>query len=193
MPNWCDTTYKCVGSKKDLRKLFSILKKNDKRKTSRIKNSFGRMWIGNIIDALGFKWEEHRCRGEIIDYRLEDGILTIDQETAWCEQEGFRQCIEKAFPNIQVYFQEIEPGCGVFYTNSLEYFPDRYFLDSSIDWEWWENIDDAAKYCENVVGHEVEPTVQAITKAYDDFQEKQEEAGDDDCYFYFHEIELIGD
>ena len=130
MPNLCDTTYKCVGDLKDVRSLYKIIKANDKRKTPRIKSSFGTLWLGCIINALGFEWEKHRCRGKILDYQLEDNVLTISQETAWCEQEGFRECIEKKYLSIKVYYQEQEPGCDVFYTNDNSgiYFPDRQQL-----------------------------------------------------------------
>ena len=32
MPNWCDTTYKCVGDPKEVRALHKVLKYIDKRK-----------------------------------------------------------------------------------------------------------------------------------------------------------------
>ena len=95
MPNWCDTTYKCVGDLKEVRSLYKIIKANDKRKTPRVKNGFGTLWLGCIINALGEDWEQLRCRGEITDYQLEDNILTISQNTAWCEQEGFVNVLKR--------------------------------------------------------------------------------------------------
>lgn len=186
MPNWCDTTYKCVGDKKELRALKRVLDANNKRKTPRVPNGFGTMWIGNIIDHLGYDWEKYRCRGEITDYDFDGSILTIYQNTAWCEQEGFREVIEEKFPSIRVYYQEMEPGCELYYSNdwSGDYFPERYFLDSDIDWMFWDNIEEAADYCSDIVGFKVEPTVQAITDALEKYQEEQEE----DCFFSFHEF-----
>ena len=135
MPNWCDTSYKCVGDLKEVKSLHKVLKYMEKRKTSILKNGFGKMWLGNLVHKLGGDWEKSRCRGEITDFSLDGNVLTINQETAWCEQEGVRQIIEKTYPSIQVYFTEQEPGCGVFYTNdaSGDYFPERYFLDSYED------------------------------------------------------------
>ena len=189
MANICDTTYKCVGDLKDVRSLYKIIKANDKRKTPRIKSSFGTLWLGCIINALGFEWEKYRCRGKILDYQLEDNVLTISQETAWCEQEGFRECIEKKYPSIKVYYQEQEPGCDVFYTNdnSGTYFPDRYFLDSYDDWYYWQTIEDAAKHVSGIVGHEVEPTVKAIDEALEDYMEEHE---DEDIFYSFHEFQV---
>ena len=132
MPNWCSTSYKCVGDLKEVKSLHKILKYIDKRKTTILKNGFGKWWLGNLVHKLGGDWEKYRCRGEITDYFLDGNVLTINQETAWCEQEGLRQIIEEKFPSIKVYFMEEEPGCGVFYTNdsSGEYFPERYFSQS---------------------------------------------------------------
>ena len=187
MPNWCDTTYKCVGNPKEIRALKKVLDANFKRKNSRLPNGFGKCWIGNIIDQLGYDWEKYRCRGEITDYSLDQDVLTIYQQTAWCEQEGFRQFIEKTFPSITVYYQEQEPGCEVFYTNSFDYFPEHYFLDSYEDWEYFESLGKAAKYTGKIVGHEVEADVNAIQSALDDYVEKMD---DEDIYYSFHEFKL---
>lgn len=191
MPNWCDTTYKCVSdNKKELRALKKVLDANFKRKKSRLPNGFGKCWIGNIIDQLGYDWNNYRCRGEITDYDLEDNILTIYQCTAWCEQEGFREVIEKKFPSITVYFQEQEPGLDVYDTNSFEYFPDRYYLDSYEDPQYFETLAEATEYISNLVGYKIEESFAAIHDALEKFMEEQ---GDEDCYWYFHEFELVED
>ena len=88
MPNWCSTSYKCVGDLKEVKSLHKILKYIDKRKTTILKNGFGKWWLGNLVHKLGGDWEKYRCRGEITDYFLDGNVLTINQETAWCEQEG---------------------------------------------------------------------------------------------------------
>lgn len=145
----------------------------EKRKTSILSNGFGKMWLGNLVHKLGGNWKELRCRGEITEFSLDGNVLTINQETAWCEQEGVRQIIEKTYPSIQVYFMEQEPGCGVFYTNdaSGDYFPERYFLDSYEDWEYFETLDEAADFVSKIVGSDVEPSVNAIQNALDAYVE----------------------
>lgn len=189
MPNWCDTTYKCVGDPKEVRSLYKIIEQNAKRKTSRVKNGFGSLWQGCIIDCLGFDWEKYRCRGEIIDYQLDGNVLTIYQNTAWCEQEGFRECIEKKYPSIKVYYQEEEPGCEVYCTNDStgKYFPDRYFLDNYDEPLYFETIEEAAECVSSIVGHRVEATVDAITVALDEYEEEHE---DEDVFYSFHEFEV---
>ena len=190
MPNWCCTTYICEGGLKEVRSLYKIIKANDKRKTPRVKNGFGTLWLGCIINALGEDWEQFRCRGEIIDYQLEGNVLTLWQNTAWCEQEGFRECIEKKFPSIKVYYREEEPGCDVFYTNDVngDYFPDRYFLDNYDEPLYFETIVEAAKSVSGIVGHEVEPTVKAIDEALEDYMKEHE---DEDLFYSFHEFTVV--
>ena len=194
MPNWCDTSYKCVGDPKEVRKLNSVLKYMEKRKTSILSNGFGKMWLGNLVYKLGGNWEELRCRGEITDFSLDGNVLTINQQTAWCEQEGVREIIEKSFPSIKVYYMEQESGCEVFCTNdaSGEYFPERYFLDSFEDWEYFETLDEAAKFVSKIIGHEVEPRADAIDKALDNYVEEHEEENED-VFYSFHEFKVVED
>ena len=58
MPNWWDCTYKCVGVLKEVRSLHKVLKYIDKRKTSIIKNSLGKWWLGNLVVKLGGNWKK---------------------------------------------------------------------------------------------------------------------------------------
>ena len=192
MPNWCETTYKCVGDKKEIKSLHKILQKMNSRKNPKIANGFGHLWLGELINELGFNYEDYRCRGEIIDFELYDGILNIYQDTAWCEQEGVRLAIEKKFPSIKVYYLEEEPGCEVYQTNDLDgtYFPDNYYLDCYDEPLYFETLDEAKKCIESIVGHEVEASVEAISKALDEYTEIQTEKGED-VFFSFHEFERV--
>ena len=189
MANQSDVVYNCIGDPKEVRSLYKIINANDKRKTSRVKNGFGTLWIGNIIDALGEDWEKLRCRGEIIGYHIENNLLTIYQSTAWCEQEGFRECIEKKFPSIKVYYREEEPGNEVYYTNDTngDYFPDRYLLDNYDEPLYYETIEEAAESVSGIVGHEVKATVEAIEEALNDYEEEHE---DEDVFYSFHEFHI---
>lgn len=118
-------------------------------------------------------------------------MLTIYQSTAWCEQEGVREIIEKTYPSIKVYYREEEPGCEVYCTNdsSGAYFPDRYYLDAPCDEsEYFETIEDAAKYISELIGVEVKPNKKAIDAALEEYTKQQD---DEDVYYYFHEYEVI--
>lgn len=190
MPNWCDTTYKCVGDLKEVKALHRILKYIDKRKTSITKNGFGKWWLGNLVVKLGGDWERYRCRGEIIDYDFDGNVLTINQSTAWCEQEGVREIIEEKFPSIKVYYREEESGCEVFNTNDAngKYFPERYYLDSCEDSEYFRTIEEAAHYVSEIIGKSVEPDKNAIEEALDEYTEQLD---DEDIWYSFHEFEVV--
>lgn len=191
MPNWCDVTYKCVGDPKEVKSLYKVLQYINNRKTSILKNGFSKFWLGNLVHKLGYDWKEYRCRGEITDFYLDsDNVLTIAQNTAWCEQEGVRDAIEKAFPSIKVYYIEEEPGCDVYDTNdsSGKYFPERFYLDSYDQQEYFKTIEEAADYVAKIIGHKVEASVDAIDEALDDYVDKQD---NEDVFYCFHEFTVI--
>ena len=109
----------------------------------------------------------------------------IWQNTAWGEQEGVRRIIEEKLPSIKVYFQEEEPGCGLFATNSFEHFLERYLLDSYDEPLYFETINEAAKCVSDIVGHSVEPSVETIDQALEDYLTEHES---DDTWYSFHEF-----
>ena len=186
MPNWASVTYECVGDPKDIRRLQDALKYIDKRKTTIVPNGFGKWWLGNLVTRLGGNWEEYPCRGDITSYSLEnETTLMIWQNTAWGEQEGVRRIIEEKLPSIKVYFQEEEPGNGLFATNSFEHFPERYLLDNYNEPLYFEDIEEAAKCVSDIVGHTIEPSVEAIDQALDDYLAEHE---DNDTWYSFHEF-----
>ena len=194
MPNWCDTTYKCVGDPKEVRALHKILKYIDRRKTTIVRNGFGKWWLGNLVTKLGGKWKDYRCRGEIVDYSLEGDILIITQMTAWCEQEGVRRIIQEKFPGIKVYYREEEPGCEVYYTNDTtgDYFPETYFLDSYDEQLYFETIEEAAESVSEIVGCAVKATVNAIQEALEKYVEQKESEGEE-VFYSLHEFQVIDD
>lgn len=131
MANLAKVTYKCVGSKQSIHKLYGIID----HLVERHKAAYGSYWLGNLIEDLGADWHSRSCRGEIVDYDIpteegDDWVFTIWQECAWTEQEGVRQTIEEAFPDVKVYFQVIEPGCQIFITNSKKWFSDKWCIDT---------------------------------------------------------------
>lgn len=89
---------------------------------------------------------------------------------------------------------EQESGCGVYYTNdaSGDYFPERYFLDSNEDWEYFETLDDAAEFVSKIVGYDLEPSVTAIQNALDAYVKKHEEENEN-LFYSFHEFNVCND
>lgn len=179
MANNCYTIYKCIGTKEEI---------DDLEKKLQTAEDAG---ITSMIKALGENPEPYQRRGIVIDiYRMNDTELDIHQDTAWREQEGFRQCIQKVYPKVEVYFQDEEPGCGWFVTNSFEYFPERYYLDNYEEPLYFDDINDAARCVSEIVGHEVKPDVTEIITALDKYMD--DNPGDENWHS-FHEFELITD
>lgn len=195
MSNTCFTTYKVVSeNKKDVTKLFKTIKRLDGRKTPLVKNGWydPKLWLGCLVKALGGDPNKVYCRGTITFYEMEDDILTLNTETAWAEMAETRHFIESCFPGMKIYYIEEESGCEIFNTNDSEgiYFKDRYYLDGFEESEYFETLEEAAKYVKEIVGHEVEATVKAIDKALSDYVEEHEE-DDPDCYYSFHEFTVL--
>ena len=195
MSNTCFTTYKVVSEKKkDVTKLFKAIKRLDGRKTPLVKNGWydPKLWLGCLVKALGGDPNKVYCRGTITFYEMEDDILTLNTETAWAEMAETIHFIESCFPGMKIYYIEEESGCEIFNTNDSEgiYFKDRYYLDGFEESEYFETLEEAAKYVKEIVGHEVEATVKAIDKALSDYVEEHEE-DDPDCYYSFHEFTVL--
>lgn len=172
MANVCTTTYKCFGDRKEINSLFCNLEDMRKRKEPKIKNGYGNMWLGELVTELGYSWREHDCRGEIFDYsKCGDNELDIMQETAWCEQRGVRECIEKCYPSIKVYYQDEEPGCENFTTNDdCGVFAEKYYFDTEgTGVEYFEDIEEAAEYISKIVGKQLK-TEEDIQAAIDEWQ-----------------------
>lgn len=196
MSNTCFTTYKVVSeNKKDVTKLFKTIKRLDGRKTPLVKNGWydPKLWLGCLVKALGGDPNKVYCRGTITFYEMEDDILTLNTETAWAEMAETRHFIESCFPGMKIYYIEEESGCEIFNTNDSEgiYFKDRYYLDGFEESEYFETLEEAAKYVKEIVGHEIEATFKAIEDALNDYMEEHED--DDDCYYYFHEFSKVDD
>ena len=197
MSNTCFTTYKVVSeNKKDVTKLFKTIKRLDGRKTPLVKNGWydPKLWLGCLVKALGGDPNKVYCRGTITFYEMEDDVLTLNTETAWAEMSETRHFIESCFPGMKIFYIEEESGCERFYTNDSEgiYFKDRYYLDGFDDSEYFETLEEAAKYVKEIIGHDVEADLKAIDKALSDYVEEHEE-DDPDCYYSFHEFKEVND
>ena len=96
-----------------------------------------------------------------------------------------RRIIKEKLPSIKVYFQEEEPGCELYVTNSFTHFPERYLLDSYNEPLYFLTINEAAKCVSDIVGHSVEPSVETIDQALEDYLTEHES---DDTWYSFHEF-----
>ena len=195
MPNWCTTEYYVVGSKKELSDLNEKMEKLENRKESLVKNDFGNTWLGNLVESLGGDWEKVYCRGQWMCrvYNKENNSLTFTTETAWKEMSEWREFIESCYKTIKILFVTEEPGCGIYQTNDLGgvFFKDKYVLDYTEDVEYFETIDQAVEFIEELIGLKIEDkTVNGIQEKLDEYVEKNDE---EDLFFSFHEFEEVDD
>ena len=183
MPNWAYTQYKIKGSESEEAALHKTIQDLDQRKDSILPNGFGKLWLGNLVHVLGGDWEKIYCRGHILDYSLENGILKINTETAWGECSETRHFIQSKYPSLQIYFQTEEPGMCIFQTNDStgEIFPERWLLDYNDEkenvfiWEYFTDLPAVIEYLKEngIITAAIEPTKSAITAVLDQMQEER--------------------
>ena len=77
MPNWAYTSYRIVGKKEEVNELYSKLQQLKNMQEPLVENDFGLLWLGCLVKILGGNWKEIYCRGKIIDFSLDDGIIKI--------------------------------------------------------------------------------------------------------------------
>ena len=199
MPNWAYTQYKIKGSEDEVAALYKTIQDLADKEESLLPNGFGKLWLGNLVHALGGDWNDIYCRGHILDYSLENGILKINTETAWGEMSETRHFIEQKYPSLQIFFQTEECGMCIFQTNDAtgEVFPERWLLDYNdgkeniFIWEYFKDLPAVIEYLKNngVLTKDVFPSKGAITAALDEIQEERP----DDISFMLEEFVVVYD
>ena len=183
MPNWAYTSYKIKGSEEEIAALHKTIQDLEQREESLLPNGFGKLWLGNLVHALGGDWNDIYCRGQILDYSLENGILKINTETAWGEMSDVRHFIEQKYPSLQIFFQTEECGMCIFQTNDAtgEIFPERWLLDYNDEkenifiWEYFVDIPAVIEYLKGngIITKDVNPTKEAINAVLSEIEEER--------------------
>ena len=149
MPNWAYTSYRIVGKKEEVQDLYSKIQQLQNMEEPLEPNGFGNLWLGCLVTILGGDWNKIYCRGHIIDYSLDDSVLSIDTETAWSEMQEVRQFIQQIYPSLEILYYEEEPGWGIYQTNDHDkrFFSFRYILDDleGDGPEYYDDIDSLLK------------------------------------------------
>ena len=185
MPNWAYTSYRIVGKAEEEQDLYSKLQKQQNMNEPLEPNSWGTLGLGCLVTILGGNWNEIYCRGHIINFSLEDGILSIETETAWGEMDEVRHFIEKVYPALKIYYYEEECGCEIYQTNDRHghFFSSRYIFDDQ-DGEGMEYFDKP----ETLLAF----ASRAMAKKLKTIEELND-AVDDSDGFSFHEIKVVND
>lgn len=195
MSNICFTTYKVVGCKVNVNKLYETIRDLDARKIALVENEWyhPQLWLGCLVKALGGNPDDINCRGTITNYEMCDDVLTISTETSWKEMSETRYFIETCFPNLKIYYLEEEEGCERFYTNDVSklYFKERYYLEGFDDNRYFETITEVAEYVKQIVGHKIEATFNVVVNALETYVNDNET--DNDIYYNLHKIKVVND
>lgn len=195
MPNWCSTDYYVLGSRKEIMDLSKRMERLENRKKSLINNGFGNTWLGNLVNNLGGDWENVYCRGEWMcrEWNKEKNTLTFTTETAWQEMKEWRKFIESCYKTIKILYVTEEPGMGIYKTNDLNqiFFKAKFVLDYGEDVEYFETLDQAIVFIEELTGITIEEkTVNGIQGKLDEYVEENDE---EDLFYSFHEFEQVDD
>lgn len=195
MPNWCSTDYYVLGSRKEIMDLSKRMERLENRKKSLINNGFGNTWLGNLVNNLGGDWENVYCRGEWMgrEWNKEKNTLTFTTETAWQEMKEWRKFIESCYKTIKILYVTEEPGMGIYKTNDLDeiFFKAKFVLDYGEDIEYFETLDQAIVFIEELTGITIEEkTVNGIQEKLDEYVEENDE---EDLFYSFHEFEQVDD
>lgn len=195
MPNWCSTDYYVLGSRKEIMDLSRRMERLENRKKSLINNGFGNTWLGNLVNNLGGDWENVYCRGEWMgrEWNKEKNTLTFTTETAWQEMKEWRRFIESCYKTIKILYVTEEPGMGIYKTNDLDeiFFKAKFVLDYGEDVEYFETLDQAIVFIEELTGITIEEkTVNGIQGKLDEYVEENDE---EDLFYSFHEFEQVDD
>lgn len=137
MANYCSTSVVIYGNEKHVEDLFNKLERLKNGKESRVKNTFGKLWEGNLLDICGIDWESVICRGSIEDYFMmtdsESGVcLRLDQSDAWEPNVKYLdRIIEKQGYKLKYVYLAEEPGNNLYVTSDTEkkFFSDRYKIE----------------------------------------------------------------
>lgn len=195
MPNWTMTTYAFESTEAQVNELNNKIEELGKMEKPFVENGFGNLWLGCLVNYLGGDHEKVYCRGEITSHQItKPTTLIIDCECAWNELPEFRHFLEQRFQGSKVYYQNEEPGEGIYTTNDPEgrFFPERFMIDCPEDIEYFETLESAVDFVEKLVGHEVEANPSKIQQALDDYAEIRQE-NDEDVYYSFNAFEILDD
>ena len=185
MANLCFTSYRIVGKKEEVNDLFAKIKQLDDMDKPLVENGFGNLWLGCLVTILGGNWKNIYCRGSIIDFSLNDNILSIETESAGNEMSEVRHFIEEVFPTLNIFYYEEESGCEIYQTNDhgKQFFSFRFILDN-LDGdgpEYYDNTDSLLEDASEIFGKKLKTMV--------DLEEIVEES---DC-FSLHCVNVVND
>ena len=133
MANTCDTSYKVIGSPKEVKKLWNTLQEMEVNSKNvylyELAERYGIDYEKKGISVRGFiYWAEFEEK-ESDDYCL----LSFDTETAWSACDLFFDELNKALGGeLSISYREIEPGFDIYFVHDeCGWFPEECCVSSS--------------------------------------------------------------
>lgn len=195
MANWAFTEYAIEGTKDNLQKIEQAILHHD------VKEGSSEDWEGNVLLALGCKWEERTpdgkgkyLRGFINEEPWWEGenVLRFCAEEAWGATD-FHEVLREYFPDINIFYSVEESNEGIYATNDKEgkYFPYRFYVDTCIDGnyaqEYFRTIDKVYEWLGKLTNGEVksQEDVDKFTACHED------SATEDENFIFIHEFKIV--
>ena len=180
------------GERRELRSLYSKMKRLQERKKPLVENGFyyPTRWLGNLVTRLGGDTREVYCRGTWSDLRLSEKCLSFFTETAWQPPVTLLKLIQKCYPSVSFYFEAEGDDWDTYLTNDAEgkYFSSRYIVDCEPDMEYFDTIEEACNYLSACIGKPVAATWQSLNEATDEWND---EHPDTDWAINVKQIEVV--
>ena len=191
MCNWCYSSYVIDGKRKEVQSLFSKMNNLENRKKPLVDNTFGKTWLGCLVNKLGGNWQKIYCRGSWSDLDWNGAILRFNTETAWGPMTEVFKFIKSIYPSLEIYWQAEEDGNGVYCSNDVEgrYFKDRYRIEHDCCYEYFSTLDGLAEYVSGIIGKEVK-TMDDINAAIESWNNSTD---DYDAMIYLNEYTVEAD
>ncbi len=203
MPNWCSTEITFYSKeKKSVEKLEQLLNEL-KNNPSRLENGFGSLWLGNVLDAHGIKWEDFHCRGSIVNLgdvepdfdRL--WTLRISQEDAWAPNVDMWEAILEQYDDLHFAYSAFEPEMGLYMTSDEEgrFYPERFIVDAYLEKpdgciDYYESFEDEEQLIENLNSLAGAHSFTSAQEACSYFRELIDSRDNGDEYFTLYQCEV---
>ncbi len=185
MPNWCNTDYKFVGHVDEIADLYKKLKELEDMPEPLVKNGFGKLFLGCVVNHFGGDWDKIYCRGEI-DYMelCGENMLQLSTMTAWGDLPEVWDFVCKNYPSIEYYYIAEEGGVG-YYVNSDttgEYFPEKYYVyHAEGHSEYFNDDEELLEYIATEIGTDKIESVEQLNQLLEQYNE---EHPNEEIYFY---------
>lgn len=188
MPNWASVSYRIVGPKETLQKVYDAVQHPV------IEEGASEDWEGNVLKTLKPDWKQEidiRMRGFIQDYDFTDSdecpYISINAEEAW-DKTDFSQELLKILSDINIFYIVEEPGLEVYYTNDAEgvFFPERFYVDTHFN----GNDDSECFQTEKDAYHFIAKITKGAIKSKDDLERFNKDNTNEDDFIFMHEYEI---